>query len=66
MNEDSPREQASKMESYGEWANTGGPLHPSALGLGTVSQNPLLTLVPGKRGPGVSKGQGSFPMVPRN
>ena len=52
MNEDSPGEQASKIESYGEWANMGAPSAPSTLGLGRLSQNPLLTLAPGKEGQG--------------
>ena len=60
MNEDSPGEQASKIESYGEWANMGAPSAPSTRGLGRLSQNPLLTLAPGKRGPGVSRARAPF------
>ena len=55
-----------RWRAMGSGQTRAAPYTPSALGLGRVSQNPLLTLVPGKRGPGVSKGQGSFPMVPRN
>ena len=59
MNEDSPREQASEIESYGEWANMGAPPTPSTLGLESL-QNPLLTLALGKRGLGVSRARAPF------
>ena len=46
MNEDSPGEQASKIESYGEWANMGAPSAPStpSAPLQALTELPLLCL----------------------